>query len=140
MKKIYDKVRSLRRYQPSCTITKKPTEDHDVKEGAQLIPVNDATDDDDPEFVPDGLEDTDDEAYPPTISSVSSTCVKKFRSADVKTLKKLLGNLIRDGPRSKYTISSILNKTATGREFLKTFGISTIVNRAKYEKKIMVSV
>ena len=66
MKKVYDKVRSLRRYRPISIVTKKQVNENvtgDKDDDPKFIP-NRTDADDDPDFVPDCVDDDDDEVYP----------------------------------------------------------------------------
>jgi len=57
----------------------------------------------------------------------------------IELLKNLLGSIILHGPRTPRVISQKLKESSEGKELLLSFGIDALVNRAKYERRLLVS-
>ena len=152
IKKIYDKIRSLRRHNnvlprtlelpvgETSTASKCPL-NLPVDETSTTSKVNSflasnglvaCTNNDD-----DNVSDKD--YVPPTLSSCTSGKEKKFCQEKSELLKSLLGSIIQKGPRTPKVISKKLKETTEGKELLMEYGIDALVNRAKYERKLWVT-
>lgn len=135
IKKIYDKIRSLRRHKvvlPRTLAlpvgeTSTATKVHSYLESNSFTacPINNE-------------EDSDKDYVPPTLSSCTSGNEKKFCQEKSELLKVLLGSIIQNGPRTARAISQKLDETTEGKELLMAYGIDALVNRAKYERKLWV--
>ena len=144
-RKIYDKIRSIRRYQdnkssdtavfnlPSDTLSDRckrlqsGAPNTSENESVESTEANDSSDED---FIPPSV----------SVSAVSDSLVcgkeKVFPAQDSQKLLNWCADIISSGSISKERIHLALDDTEEKREFLEYYGVDKIINRLKYEKRL----
>ena len=78
----------------------------------------------------------DDDYVPPSLSSVSFGKEKVFSTNNSALIKRLCKSLIDYGGIGKSGVKAALENSPEGREVLRTFSITSIINRVKYERRL----
>ena len=130
LRKIYWKIRSLHSNKENEELQLKglpvETQEEKISRVIESLHYEDKGEEDDDDFIP------------PSVSSASFGKEKVFSTANSALIKKLCKHQIEFGGIGKEAITKVLESCMEGRELLRVFTLSSIINRVKYERRLKI--
>ena len=81
--------------------------------------------------------DGDSDVVDPSVASRQSCVKDMYSDNEVMVIQKCCGNIISKGPISQALVTAALNADVAGQELLQKYTIAQVINRVKYERRLL---